>query len=253
MKKYIPVLTVLLTMTACGKEALNIGKENPASEIEKCTYFAEKKVYDKAVECLEIYKSRFSGSKWGMEAELRIADTYFRQKEYLLAAGSYQSFVRLYPTHPKIDYAYFQTGMAFWNEAPKSIDRDQKYLYKSIEMFEFVLHTFPGSTYMRASENALANAKHRLAERLYYIGKFYFRTGEYLAAIPRLTELSETYPQFEETPRALYLLTRANLGVRQNEKARQAVEKLVLAFPKNRWTRKAQERYLEALTKQEPK
>ena len=45
----------------------------------------------------------------GIEAELYIGDNYFR-REYF-AADSYQSFIKLHPTHPKTDYAYY--AMAF--------------------------------------------------------------------------------------------------------------------------------------------
>lgn len=241
-------LTFLLLLgISCSKDEYTIGRENPDQEIQKCIKLSEKKAYEEAVECLEIFKSRFPQTPLGQEAELKIADTYFRQEEFLLAADSYQTFIGLYPNHPKVDYALYRKGLSYFQKAPKAIDRDQQHLDLAVSEFEIFLRLFPNSTYHDLAEKALANAKKRLAERIYYIGRFYYRTKEYKAAIPRLEELVQKFPDSPRAPHTLFFLTRSQLALGESELARVAVSMMIEQFPNDDWTTKAQNSYFKAI------
>lgn len=246
MKKYglWVLISSLFFLTQCSQQWFEIGHENPGQEIKKCLALSQKRVYDKAVECLEIFRSRFPDSEWGQEAEIKIADTHFQQHQFLLAAESYQSFITLHPTHPKVDYAVYRMGLSYFREAPKSVDRDQKHLTMAIEQWNKLVRYFPMSDHLEATLVGLKDAEEKLARRLFYIGRFYLRTGEYKAAIPRLTELVEAHPNFGQRPLALYYLSRSHLALNQVEEARVALQTMIENYPNNSWTKKAQERYL---------
>lgn len=245
MRWWFPILllSAALLLGGCAKEKLKIGREDPEAEIQKCIALSKKKHYEEAVDCLEIFKSRFPGTAQGQEAGLKIADTYFAQHQYLLAADSYLAFVDLNPLHPKTDYALYRAALAYLNEAPKPIDRDQQYLFKAKETMQRALRASYRSTYEELMVQTLKVIDERLAQRIFYIGRFYWRTGEYRSAIPRFEDLLEKYPQAEIVPQALYYLIRCQLGLKHSEQAQAALQKMVESFPKNDWTRKAQKHY----------
>ena len=241
------LLLFVLLLAGCAKEKLTIGREDPEVEIQKCVKLSEKKRYTEAVECLEIFKSRFPHTREGQEASLRIADTYFVQKQYLLAAQSYETFVQLQPLHPKADYALYRAGLSYFKEAPKAIDRDQEYLLKAREAMQKALRLAYQSPYQDLIIEATAQINARLAERIFYVGRFYYRTGEYLSAVPRFEELLLKYPQWEKMPKTLYYLVRCHLELTQPEEAREALQQMVEHFPQDNWTRKAQGVYVKVL------
>ena len=252
-RNIFPVLAILWFLVwGCGKQTYEIGHEDPEVEIKKCIALSQKKLYTEAVECLEIFKSRFPQTQQGQEAELKIADNYFQQEQFLLAADSYQSFVKLHPANPNIDYAMYRTGLSYFREAPKAVDRDQQYLIKAVEQFRLTLQTLPTNTYREATQQALATAEERLAKRIYYIGRFYYRTHEYISSSLRFKELIEKFPHADLVPKTLYYLTESNLELVRLEEAREAVERLVTNYPKNRWTNKAQKHYLRVAQKKGP-
>lgn len=238
------LLLFILLISGCAKEKLTIGREDPEAEIQKCVKLSQKKRYAEAVECLEIFKSRFPKTKEGQEASLRIADTYFVQKQYLLAAQTYETFVQLNPLHPKAEYALYRAGLSYFKEAPKAIDRDQEYLMKAREAMQKAQRLAYQSPYQDLIAKALDQSNARLAERIFYVGRFYYRTGEYLSAIPRFEELLEKYPQSEKTPRTLYYLVRCHLALNREEEARGALQQMAQHFPENDWTKRAQGRYI---------
>jgi len=247
---FLAVISVF-SFSACSKKPIEIGRTNPDQEIKKCIKLSEKKHFEDAIECLEIFKSRFPKSKWGIEAELMIGDNYFRRKEYLLAADSYQAFVKLHPIHPKIDYAYYRTGVSYAKHSPKAIDRDQEYLDDAIANLSIVTKNFPQSAYYNVSRVTLLEARTKIAKRHFYVGRFYYRTGEYIAAIPRFQEIVENYPDSGLLPKSLYLMTVSNIRLSRLDDAKESFSILATRFSDSDYVPKAQKRLLRATKKRE--
>jgi outer membrane protein assembly factor BamD len=247
------VLALAAFLQACGKEELTIGKGNPEDEIRQCLRLSSKGKHEDAIQCLEMYKARYPKSRYGQEAELLIGDSYFERKDYLLAAESYAAFIRLYPTHPKTDYAHYRIGLCYFKESPKAIDRDQEYLNEAIVHLRAVVRRYPNSKYHKAAVNTLREARTRVAKRQYYIGRFYFRTGEYIASIPRFMEVAERYPDSGLAAKSLYMVVRANLGLSRVAAARAAFSELSVRYPDSEYTKKAERKMLHAVKKEEKK
>src|SRR5262245_20270347 len=125
---------VLVSTSACQKKSFKFtGEETDEQAMQKCLKLSEKKHFQEAVECLEIFKSRYPSSNYAVEAELNIGDAYFRKKDWILAAESFNLFTRLHPNSDKLDYAYYRTGLSYESQLPKSIDRDLSSLNKAEE------------------------------------------------------------------------------------------------------------------------
>lgn len=197
---------------------------------EECHALSEKKDYDEANECFEVLKSRFAGTRASYEADLEIGDNYFRKKEFLLAAETYLAFAKLHPAHEKIDYAYYRIGLSYLRESPKAVDRDQQYLDDAIHYLEFAAGNHESSVTDVAKEK-LTEARTRIAKRHFYIGRFYWRTGEYLSAIPRFQEIVTHYTGLGLDEKALYLMGRSYLGLSQKDKALDMLSVFEQHFP----------------------
>jgi len=239
----------LAALISCAKKPIIIGNENPEKEIKQCIKYMEKKHFEEAIECLEIFKSHFPKSQWGIEAELMIGDNYFRKKDYLLAADSYQAFIKLNPTHPKVDYAYYKTGLSYLNFSPKAIDRDQEYLDDAIANFQIVAINFSESPYTNINRVNLVEAKRRIAKRHFYIGKFYYKTGEYIAAIPRFKEVYENFKETGLAEEALNLAILSNIKLNKLEDAKVAFGILSTEYPKSKFLAKAEGALIRAVKK----
>ena len=181
------ILLCFTLFPACGgKKSFKFsGSETDAEAIQKCLRLSEKKHFEEAVECLEIFKSRFPESTYAVDAELQIADNYYNKKDWLLAAESYKLYARLHPNSDKLDYAYYRSGLAYEKLLPKGVDRDLSNLPDSEEAFATVFRRFPESPYAEESQAHYDAIKGRGAKKNMYVGKFYYKRSEYRAAIPR--------------------------------------------------------------------
>ncbi|MBI4410884.1 MAG: outer membrane protein assembly factor BamD [Deltaproteobacteria bacterium] len=228
-----------LVCPACGGGSLRPPTADADAELNYCLKLSAKKKYEEAVECLEIYKSRHRADSRAADADLLIGDSYFRQKEYLLAAETYKQFLERYPSHPKADYAYYKTGLAYLEDTPKAIDRDQQYLQSAVQSFAIVPKYFPGSPYAKLAEQKYAEARSKQARRHFYVARFYYKYGEYKASIPRFVTIIDEYPKSGLDEKSFYYLTLSCVKTNEMDKARQVVSAFEQRYPESPWLKKA--------------
>lgn len=246
-----PFLSVLLLLTAaaCAHKGDTVTGGAPGDQLQECLKLSDKKHFEEAIECLGSLRTRYPKSVEGQEAELRIGDNYYRKKDYLLAAESYRSFIKLHPLHERVDYAYFRLGSSYLAQTPKGIDRDQEYLDDAIRNFTVVIQGFPTSTYRDLAQRDLAKARLKIAKRDYYVGRFYYRTGEYIAAIPRFLVVARDYPDSGLGPQSLYHAIHAAVAIKEYDTARDAFSLMSTQYAASPLTARAQDFLVRAAGK----
>lgn len=245
-RRIIIIVLMLMLAASCAKDMPIIGAGDPNDEFRQCLRLSSKGRFEDSVQCLEMFKARYPQTPLGQEAELKIGDAYFAKKDYLLAAESYLAFLRLHPRSRRADYAHFRIGMAYFKESPKAIDRDQEYLESAIEQLRIVVNYYSNSSYRGLAGVTLHKALQRVARRTYYIGKFYYRTGEYIACIPRFLEVARKYPDSGLADKALYRAIEASLKLDRLNEAKNAFSSLATDFPDSKYTKAAERKLLSA-------
>ena len=86
-------------------------------------------------------------------------------------------------------------------------------------------------------------------DRSFYIGRFDYRTGEYIACIPRFMEVADRYPDSGLADKALYLVIKANLELDRLEAAKQAYSTLTTKYPDSKYVKGAERKLLRAVKK----
>lgn len=246
MRKHLiyPIfILMILSLAACGgakkKNKFGFtGRENAEQAFAKCVQLSTKKKFQESIDCLEIFKTRFPNTEFALQAELKVGDAYYLKKEYLLAAETYQFFTKLHPDSDKLDYAFFKMGMSYLKATPKKIDRDQEHLPKAISSFALVLSQFPSSTYYRQAKFYHDQARRMVAKRVFYIGNFYYKWGEFRAAGPRFEEVFQSYGGLGLDQKALFYAAMSYHKLGKDEPARLYAEMLKEKYPKGKYTKK---------------
>src|SRR5205814_2390586 len=78
----------------------------------------ESKNYLEAQKYYDYVKSKFPYLEAATTAELRLADVDFEREKYIEARDRYQNFVKLHPTHAKVDYAAFRSALSHFKDMP---------------------------------------------------------------------------------------------------------------------------------------
>lgn len=236
-KRCFSLVLFSLLLGGCAKAPFLAHSKNAQDAYEECHRHGEKKDYEDSIKCFEIMKSRYPGSVQSAEAELEIADNYYRKKDYLVAAESYKAFITFHPIHDRTPYAYYQTGMCYLKASPKQIDRDQKYLDDSLHHFDATTQFIDSDVHDSAKEKA-REVRKKIASRHYYVGKFYYRTKEYRAAIPRFNEIVTHYTDLGFDEASLYFMGEAYRHLAEKDKALEILGVMEQHFPQGHYRKK---------------
>lgn len=240
IKNYWVLLAVVLVCGACGGDSrMGPSAGGADMELKRCLALASKKKYEETINCLEAYKSRYRGTASAAEADLMIADSHFRKKDYLVAAETYRIFLEEHPGHPKSDYAYYKGGLAYVEQSPKQIARDQQYLELALKNLSNVVNYFQGSPYYDLARKEYQTTLGKIARKSYDIGRFYYKSGEYRASIPRFIEVVNQYSGSGYDEQSLYYVVSAYKKLSLNEQAQKTVAFFQEKYPNSPWLKKA--------------
>jgi outer membrane protein assembly factor BamD len=145
----------------------------------------EDKDYADAIKTFTSLKERYPYSRYAILAELKLADAHFYREEYPEAIAAYEDFSRLHPKNEAIPYVLYQIGESYYRQL-LTVDRDQTPTHQAILAFERLLNTYPNSTYEDRARANIRVCRHNLAGHELYVGRFYYKSKHYRAALGRL-------------------------------------------------------------------
>ena len=194
------------------------------------------KKYDQAIQKFSAIRENHPFDPLAVVAGVKLGDVYFARREYTLAAGVYEDFLKAYPEDENIPYALSKLGECYEKES-LSIDRDPAYTLKVIERLTYLMNRFPGNPYEAESRERLKRMYQKLADRELYVGEFYYRTFHYNSAIIRLEYLIQKYPGAKGVDRALFYLAASYRALGDKAKSDQYMATLRVQYPNSPLTR----------------
>src|SRR5438445_12417332 len=110
----------------------------------------------KAIKHLEKLEARYPYGRYAQQAQLEAAFCQWKDGERASAIAAADRFIKLYPNHPNVDYAWYLKGLINFNElqgvlgwlaTPDMSDRDPKASREGFLAFKEVVMRFPESRY----------------------------------------------------------------------------------------------------------
>lgn len=169
-------------------------KEKPAYElIQEGMEEYEKGGYTAAIRNFEQLKDWYPFSKYAILAELKIADSHFHLRQYAEAVMAYEEFEQLHPRNEATPYVIYQTGRCYYDQID-TIDRDQTSAKKALDVFRRLIRRYPQEPYAQQAQSHITKCLQSIAGHELYVGKFYFKSKHYKAALNRFMAIVTEYP-----------------------------------------------------------
>src|SRR4051812_45053752 len=176
------------------------------------------KNWTKAIKLLEKLEARYPYGRYAQQAQLEVAYAYWKDNERASAVAAADRFIKLYPNHPNVDYAYYLKGLINFNElsglltwltSPDMTDRDPKATREAFDAFKEVVTRFPDSRYAADSAARLRYLINALAQSEIHVARYYMKRSAYLAAANRAQYAIQNYPETPAVEEATVILVRA--------------------------------------------
>lgn len=205
-------------------------------------YFANRK-FDKAEEMFRKLLDEHPDSKLRIYAMMGLADSLYRDDKFQEASYQYREFYDLYPVHGDALKARFYKGMSEFNQIQPA-DRDQTFTKNSLDEFRRIVSNpdYAGSPFYEESKNKIEECRKLLAENVFFIGKFYYRTASYQSAINRMHDLLSEYPGEPYEDEAMFYLAESYYREESMKKAAVEFQRLAEKYPDSPYTVMAKDR-----------
>ncbi len=237
------ILTLLLGACASLDEQNDETKNWPASRLyERAKEKLNNSDYEKAIKDLEDLVSRYPFGPYAQQAQLDIAYAYYKYDEADSAVAAADHFIKLYPRHPNVDYAYYVKGLAGFNRSigtlerklgQEASERDPRAARESLQHFSQLVKLFPDSKYAQDAAQRILYLYNNLASYEMHVAHYYMKRGAYLAAANRAKYVIENYPTTPATPDALGIMAKAYKLLGMNDLSNDALRVLELNYPQD--------------------
>lgn len=210
-------LAALLAVGGCSSPP----KEDPNSTQAVEKLYAEGRdemasgAYDRAAKIFERIEGRAAGTLLSQQASLDLAYAQYRSGERAQALATLDRFIRLHPSSPALDYAYYLRGVVNFNDnlgvmsaisRQDLSERDQQASREAYQAFRQVVEQFPQSRYANDAKARMDYIVNALAEYELHVARYYFRRGAYVAAVNRAQTVIQEYPRTPSNEEALYVM-----------------------------------------------
>lgn len=169
-------------------------------------YF-ERGRYARSISFFQKLRDDFPFSKEAEDAELKIAEAYYLNEEYVDAAETYKNYLTFQPTGRHTHFVKYQLGRVNLDQFT-GVDRDLEKVKTAKRYFESVIADHPESEHVADARKRLAETRIHLAERELYVGNFYLKEERYLPARKRFENILRNYPDTPAAPKARAELAR---------------------------------------------
>ena len=153
---------------------------------------------------------------------------------YLSALNELREFLRLYPpTHELAPEAQFKVGMVYFNQMRRP-ERDQTETRSAISEFETFVDLyaeFADPQLLADARARLREARDRLSDSNFLVGRFYHRLRYYPGAIDRFREILDEDPGYTRRDAVYFHLADALATTGRGPEALPLFERLVSEFP----------------------
>ena len=182
--------------------------------------------YTRAVKLFETLESRFPYGRYAQQAMLESAYSSYRAGETAAAVASLDRFIRTYPNHPNVDYAFYLKGLVHFREDQGILgyvyeldlsEREPKAMREAFNAFKELVAKFPASRYAEDSTDRMKYLTNALALYEVKVARYYFNRGAYVAAVNRAQLALTNYPRTPAAQEALGILVESytRLGLTQ--------------------------------------
>lgn len=202
--------------------------------------FLDVEDYPNSIKYFDILEARYPFGKYSTQAMLDLAYAAYQSNLKDEAIVNCDRFIRLYPNHPNVSYAYYLRALSNFDKDRNFITEifgqdpskyDVTKLRQSFDDFTIVVNKFPKSKYAKDSRNRLIYIKNMIAENELYIAKYYSKRSAHVAAIERVKYMLQNYSGTPSTEEGLLVMIDSYNNLKMKDLAYDASRVLKENYP----------------------
>ncbi|WP_154223949.1 outer membrane protein assembly factor BamD [Marinicella rhabdoformis] len=240
----IALICSLLFLQACSKK--NEVREVEVTKKTDLEMYLEAKrtldagVWNAAIQRYKALRSHYPFGHYTEQGYLELAYAQYKLYKMEEAVVTVDRFIKNYPAHKNLDYAYYLKGLIYFESDrgfleranPSEVaDHNQENIRNAFTAFKNFIERFPESDYAADAHKRMVFLKNRLAAYEIHVAKYYLRRGAPIAALNRCKFVLESFQDTPASANALALMVESYTMMEEPELAEQAKTQLMTDFP----------------------
>jgi outer membrane protein assembly factor BamD len=244
--RYIIFLITALLIASCGQYSKLLKSTDYELKKTKAKEYFEDGQYSKVTQLLEQILPRYRATEEAEELTWMSAESYYGEKDFLLAGSEFRNYANIYPYGKHDEEANFLAAMCDYYLSPRA-ELDQQNTRNAIDGFGLFLTRFPMSQRAEEAKKNLIELKDRLSEKSYLSAKLYYRMDQYKASVTALTNSLKEFPDTKYREEMMYLKLNSlflyaehSIAAKQTERYQAALDEyysFIEEFPKSSYTK----------------
>jgi len=196
--------------------------------------------WELAIKNLRRVQARFPFDPYALQAHLDMLQVHHEQGDVESVVEEADRFIKENPRHPRVDYAYYMRGLAWFPKEPFvanawfEIDpagADSSGAERSFQYFRRLVEAYPASEYAVDARGRMVWLQHYMARHELHVAMWYMRREAYVAAAARARDLLQEFPESDSQAQALEVLVLAYEKLGLTDLAADARRVLEANFP----------------------
>lgn len=256
--RLLPVLLITIPIVLASCSSKNQIRPGDSLEVafEKAMRLFERGRYTDASRAFETVLSIGRGTDIAQESQYLLAESYFRNRDFLVAASEYRRYYTNYPRSERRIEAEFNEAICYYRLSPR-YKLDQTDTYRAIELMQLFISRYPNTDKSREAASLIDEMREKLAQKEFGAAELYMRVGYYEAAAVYYGLTIDNFPETSFAERALAKQVEAYIRFAENSIPSRQVERFQLAidsyqkylqlFPRGDNRARVEELYMSAL------
>ena len=191
----------------------------------------------------------FPQSTWAPKSALMAAYSYYIQDYYGDAIAELKRFIRIYPKHNNLDYAYYLLAVSYYEQIVDE-KKDLESIVNAKFFFNLIIEDFPNTSFALDAEFKVGYINDILASKEMYIGRYYFDKKKWIPAINRFRNVIDVYDRTIYTEEALHRLVEIYYILGLKDEAKKYAQLLGYNYQSSKWYEKSYSVFNEIYEKQ---
>ncbi len=226
------VMLLLVGFSACKKsnkkESVEVTRFSAETLYNKSKKYMDLNIWDNAILNYKNLRNQYPFGRYAEQGSLELAYSYYKNYEMELAISTLERFIKNYPAHEYLDYAYYLKGLIYFEserglmqriKSDDATDRNQENAKQSFVALKTFLEKFPNSKYAPDAELRMIYLRNQLAAYELQVAKYYLRRKAYVAAINRSKYVIESFQKTAAVSDALAVMIEAYTQLGEKELA----------------------------------
>jgi outer membrane protein assembly factor BamD len=202
MRTTVILFLMALVLSSCRSQDLIRPGDSIEVAYEKAMNQFVNENFSDAARAFETVVSIGRGTDIGQDAQFYLAESYYNDRRYLVAASEYQRYAQFHPNSQRRETADFMQAKSYYHLSPR-YRLDQTYTRQAIEQFRLFTSRYPNSEKADEAAEIITELREKLARKQFSAAEHYMRTNRYNAAAIYYDIVIDQYPETQWAERSV--------------------------------------------------